>query len=99
MTTANEQNPAPRRRTQRVRLALAMLTTILLVLLLSAVAASRLPMWGAELFGGLAKKIKGNPGATTVISLSAGAALWLAIGLLAAAQEWLARRRSVPKRP
>ena len=98
MTTASQQKPASRRRTRFIPTALALATAALLLLLLSFIAVSRLPMWGAELFGGLAKKIKGNPGATTVISLSAGAALWLAVGLLAAVQEWIGARRGVPKR-
>jgi hypothetical protein len=64
--------------------------------LLVAIAYSRVPMRGAELFGAVANKIKGHPGATAFVSLGAGVALWLAVGLLAAGQEWSAARRRQP---
>jgi hypothetical protein len=63
-----------------------------LVALLAAIALSPVPMQGAELFGALARNIKGNPGATTAIVLGAGSRLL--IGTLAAVQEWTARRRA-----
>jgi hypothetical protein len=85
------------RRQRLVRIALAMLAVTAVILSLVGVSVSRFPMRGAELFGFLANKIKGNPGATTVICLAAVAGLWLAIGLLAAAQEFMAKRRSMPK--
>ena len=96
MTTTEEERPIRRHRSRAVQLALVAAIAALLVLLLAGVAMSRFPMWGAELFGALAKKIKGNPGATTAISLCSGAVLWLVLGLLAAGQEWLAARRKVP---
>jgi hypothetical protein len=65
----------------------------LILLFLVAIACSRVPMRGAELFGAVANKIKGHPGATAYISLGAGAGLWLCLALLAAGQELLARRR------
>jgi hypothetical protein len=68
----------------------------ILVFLLAAVAVSPAPMRGAELFGALANKIKGNPGATAAISLGALAALWLGLALLALAQEWMIGRRRAP---
>ena len=55
-------------------------------ILLALIAISNLPMRGANVFGSMAKKIKGNPGATAVISLIAAATLWLSVGLLAAFQ-------------
>jgi hypothetical protein len=53
-------------------------------------------MRGAEVFGALANKIKGNPGATTFLVFTALGLLWLGIGLFAAVQEWLAARRRTP---
>jgi hypothetical protein len=85
------------RRSRPVRIALALVATAIVILSLFGIAVSRVPMRGAELFGFIAKKIKGNPGATTVICLAAVAGLWLAIGLMAAVQQWLAGRRGVPK--
>jgi len=79
-----------------VRVVVALIAAGLLLLLLTAIAMSRVPMRGAEAFGVLANKIKGNPGATAVVALGAGAALWLGLGLLAATQEWLAARRRAP---
>ena len=49
-------------------------------------------MRGAEVFGGIANKIKGNPGATAYGTLAGGLLLWAGIGLLAAVQEWWAKR-------
>jgi len=75
----------------------AVLTALLLLLgLLSAIAVSPVPMRGAELFGVLAKKIKGNPGATAIVVFTALGMLWLGIGLFTAVQEWLAVRRRTP---
>ena len=91
---AIEKEPSQRRRALRGVAALIGLSVILA--LLTAIARSSLPMRGAELFGALANKIKGNPGATTVVVLSAGALLWVGIGALAAIQEWLATRRRTP---
>ena len=90
MTTV-EQNSS--RRHRLIRAVMALTAGGLFVLLMAAIAISPVPMRGAEMFGALANKIKGNPGATAVISLSAGAALWLGVALLAAGQEWLAARR------
>jgi len=86
------------RRVRLVWIALSLVAAAVTLLSLFGIAISRVPMRGAELFGFLANKIKGNPGATTVICLAAIVALWLAIGLLAAGQEWWASRRSMPKR-
>lgn len=66
---------------------------VALLALLVAIAVSPVPMRGAELFGALANKIKGNPGATAYLTLAAGALLWVGIGLLAAIQEWRATWR------
>lgn len=79
-----------------IRGGLLALALAAVIALLAAIAVSNVPMRGAEMFGAIANKIKGNPGATTVIFLSAGAALWLAVGLLTAGQEWLAGRRKAP---
>jgi hypothetical protein len=49
-------------------------------------------MRGAEFFGGIANKIKGNPGATVYWTLFALSMLWVGIGILAAVQEWRAGR-------
>jgi hypothetical protein len=92
--TAAERNSALGSRIVRVSVMLAAAT--ILVLLLAAIAASRVPMRGAELFGALANKIKGNPGATAYISLAAGAGLWIGLAVFVAAQEWLAARRRTP---
>jgi hypothetical protein len=80
-----------RRRVVRATVMIAIAAVMLL--LLFAIASSRLPMRGAEVFGAVAKKIKGHPGATIYISLGAGAALWIGLAALAAGQELLARRR------
>ena len=64
--------------------------------LLAGVAVSPAPMRGAELFGVIANKIKGNPGATTVLALAACALLWTSVGILTAIQEWLTARRQAP---
>jgi len=79
-----------------VRLASNVVAVGLLLALLVAIASSRIPMRGAELFGALANKIKGNPRATAVACLVAGGGLWLVLGLLAAGQEWFAVKRRVP---
>jgi hypothetical protein len=55
--------------------------------LLVLIAVSPIPMSGAEMFGMIAKKIKGHPGATAYWTLFAGAMLWVVIGLIAAVQE------------
>ena len=60
--------------------------------LLVLIAVSPIPMRGAEVFGGIANKIKGNPGATVYWTLFALSMLWLGVGLLAAVQEWRAGR-------
>jgi predicted small integral membrane protein len=73
-----------------------LIAAVLLILLLTAIAMSKLPMRGAEIFGALAKKVKGNPRATAVVSLGAGAALWMTIAVMAAVQEWLSARRGRP---
>ena len=75
---------------------LVAIVAVMVVTLLAVVAVSNVPMRGAELFGVLANKVKGHPGATTVICLGAGAALWLALAVLIAGQEWLAGRRKTP---
>jgi hypothetical protein len=67
-------------------------SALVLLALLAAIAISPVPMRGAEMFGVLARKIKGHPGATTAIALGAGVALWLLVGALAACQEWRAGR-------
>jgi len=69
---------------------------LLLLGLLTAIAISPVPMRGAELFGALANKVKGNPGATAFVVFAALGLLWLGIGLFAAIQEWLAARRRTP---
>lgn len=74
----------------------ALVALLLLIGLLTVIAISPVPMRGAEVFGAIANKIKGNPGATTFLVLGAGALLWLSIGLLAGVQEWIAARRKVP---
>ncbi|MBW8885030.1 MAG: hypothetical protein JF612_09710 [Planctomycetia bacterium] len=76
-----------------MRWAAALIGVLLLVGLFTAIAVSRVPMRGAEVFGFLANKIKGNPGATTFVVFAALALLWIGIGVLAAIQEWLAVRR------
>jgi hypothetical protein len=58
------------------------------------IAVSPLPMRGAEMFGMIANKIKGHPGATAYWTIFAGSLLWVVIGLLAAAQEWRSERRN-----
>jgi hypothetical protein len=96
MTADLTGNGVPSRR-RLVRIALAVLAVAVVILSLVGVSVSRFPLRGAELFGFLANKIKGNPGATTVICLAAIGGLWLIVGLLTAIQEWLARRPRVPK--
>jgi hypothetical protein len=68
------------------------------VLFLGLVAVALAPpvKQGTEKFGAIVDQIKGHPGATAVISLSAGAALWLTVGLLVAGQEYRAARRKMP---
>lgn len=88
---ANEPNPVNSR--QFVRWTAVVIGVLLLLSLLTAVAVSPVPMRGAELFGALANKIKGNPGATALVIFAALGLLWLGIGLFAAIQEWLAARR------
>ena len=92
--TTNERNSANQRRV--VRWFLAVIGLLLLIGLFTAIAVSRVPMRGAEVFGALANKIKGNPGATTFVVFAALGLLWLGIGLFAAVQEWLAARRRTP---
>jgi hypothetical protein len=60
---------------------------------LELIAVSPIPMRGAEMFGAIANKIKGHPGATAYWTIFAGAMLWVMIGLIAAVQEWRAERR------
>ena len=79
-----------------VRWATALIGALLLLGLLTAIAVSPLPMRGAELFGALANKVKGNPGATAFVIFAALGLLWLGIALFAAIQEWLAARRRAP---
>ena len=74
----------------------AVIGVLLLVGFFTAIALSPVPMRGAEVFGGLANKIKGNPGATAFVVFTALGLLWLGIGLFAAIQEWLAARRRAP---
>ncbi len=92
--TASEQNSSTRKRT--IQRLLLVVGVILLVGLLAVIAVSPVPMRGAEVFGGLVNKIKGHPRATAFWTLGAGAALWLAIGMIAAVQEWRAARRELP---
>ena len=91
---AIEQNPSKLKRV--FRWLVALVGVLLMLGLLTAIAVSPVPMRGAEMFGALANKIKGNPGATAFLVLGAGASLWLGIGFLAAFQEWLAARRRAP---
>ena len=79
-----------------MRCAAAVIGILLLVGFFTAIALSPVPMRGAEVFGGLANKIKGNPGATAVVIFAAVGLLWLVIGLLTAVQEWLATGRRTP---
>jgi hypothetical protein len=72
------------------------LGVVLLLGFLTTIAVSRVPMRGAEVFGAMANKIKGNPGATAYGTLAAITLLWISIGALAAVQEWLAARRRAP---
>ena len=92
--TANQSNSASSG--QAVRWAAASIGALLLLGLLTAIAVSPVPMRGAELFGALANKIKGNPGATAFGVFAALGLLWLGIGLFAGIQEWLAARRRAP---
>ena len=73
----------------------AVVVPLLVLGLLTLIAVSPIPMRGAEMFGGIANKIKGNPGATAYLTLFAGSMLWVAIGLLAALQEWRLKRRNI----
>ncbi len=91
---ANDQNSW---RPKRIaRWAAAVIGAALLVGIFTLIAISPVPMRGAELFGALANKIKGNPGATTFVVFAALGLLWLGIGLFAAIQECLAARRRTP---
>jgi len=63
--------------------------------LLALIAVSPIPMRGAELFGMIANKIKGHPGATAYLTIFAGSMLWVAIGLIAALEQWRTERRTV----
>jgi len=91
---SDERNSANPRRV--VRWSIALIGLLLLIGLLTAIAVSPVPMRGAELFGALANKVKGNPGATAFVVFTALGLLWLGIGLFAAIQEWLAARRRAP---
>jgi hypothetical protein len=62
--------------------------------LLVLIAVSPLPMRGAEMFGMIANKIKGHPGATAYWTIFALSILWVVIGLIAAIQEWRVDRRN-----
>ena len=88
---ADDSNSAQFRRI--FRWTAALISTLLLLGLLVVIAVSPVPMRGAEVFGALANKIKGNPGATAFVVFTALGLLWLGIGLFAAVQEWLAARR------
>ena len=90
--TADDSNSAQFRRI--IRWSAALIGLLLLLGLLTAIAVSPVPMRGAELFGVLAKKIKGNPGATAFVVFTALGLLWLGIGLFTAIQEWFAARRT-----
>jgi hypothetical protein len=61
--------------------------------LLALVAVSPVPMRGAEVFGALVNKIKGNPGATAFWVFTGLGLLWAAIAILTGIQEWRAVRR------
>jgi len=61
--------------------------------LLALVAVSPVPMRGAEIFGALVNKIKGNPGATVFWVFTGLGLLWAAIATLTGIQEWQALRR------
>jgi hypothetical protein len=91
---AHDSNSAQFRRI--IRWSAALIGLLLLLALLTAIAVSPVPMRGAELFGVLARKIKGNPGATAFLIFTALGLLWLCIGLFTAVQEWLAARRRTP---
>jgi hypothetical protein len=92
--TADDSNSAQFR--QIIRWSAALIGLLLLVALLTSIAVSPVPMRGAELFGVLARKIKGNPGATAFLVFTALGLLWLGIGMFTAAQEWLAARHRAP---
>jgi hypothetical protein len=81
---------------QIVRWTAALIGLLLLIGLFTAIAVSPVTMRGAEVFGAMANKIKGNPGATAFVVFTALGLLWLGIGLFAAIQEWLAARRRAP---
>jgi hypothetical protein len=72
---------------------LVVVATVVLIGFLALVAMSPIPMRGAAMFGRIANKIKGNPGATAYWALGAGAAMWLTVGGLVALQEWRGRNR------
>lgn len=72
---------------------LVVVAAVLLIGLLAVVAVSPIPMRGAGMFGRIANKIKGNPGATAYWALGAGAVMWLTVGGLVALQEWRGRKR------
>jgi hypothetical protein len=74
-------------------LAVGVPLAVLGILLL--VAVSPIPMRGAEMFGMIANKIKGNPGATAYWTLFGCSLLWVVIGFTAAVQEWRAARRNI----
>jgi hypothetical protein len=90
---AIDENSRPQR---PIRWAAAVIGLLAVVGLFAVIAVSPVPMRGAELFGALANKIKGNPGATAFVVFTALGLLWLGIGLFAAVQEWLAARRRAP---
>ncbi len=71
----------------------AVIGAAILIGLFALIAVSPVPMRGAELFGVLANKIKGHPGATAFWVFTALGFLWCAIGIFAAIQEWLAARQ------
>jgi hypothetical protein len=83
-------------RTNRVLFILfAVMLPAVMLGLLELIAVSPIPMRGAEMFGMIANKIKGNPGATAYWTLLAGSMLWVLIGLIAALQEWHRSRRTI----
>jgi hypothetical protein len=93
MTNANSNLSAWFRGARVLRAALKLSALVALLLLLAALAQSHVPERGAGLFGGMVERIKGHPRATIVLSLCAGASLWVGVGLLVAIQESIAARR------
>ena len=89
--SANDQNRAKPKRIGRW--VAALISAVILIGLFAVIAISPVPMRGAELFGALANKIKGHPGATAFWVFAALGLLWCGIGVFAAVQEWLAARR------